>query len=71
MPRPPGGPVPQADVPRSGGTGPRGAAAPRPGDIVTTTVTRAAPHYLLADAAPLAVRRTRAGDAWEDASAAV
>jgi tRNA-2-methylthio-N6-dimethylallyladenosine synthase len=43
---------------------------PRPGDIVTTTVTRAAPHYLLADAAPLAVRRTRAGDAWEAAAAA-
>ena len=38
--------------------------APRPGDIATTTVTRAAPHYLLADAVPLAVRRTRAGDAW-------
>jgi tRNA-2-methylthio-N6-dimethylallyladenosine synthase len=39
--------------------------APRPGDIVTTTVTRGAPHYLLADGAPLEVRRTRAGDAWE------
>ena len=29
------------------------------------TVTRAAPHYLLSDAAPLSVRRTRAGDAWQ------
>jgi tRNA-2-methylthio-N6-dimethylallyladenosine synthase len=37
---------------------------PRPGDIVTVTVTRAAPHYLLSDAPPLSVRRTRAGDAW-------
>ncbi|WP_135459981.1 tRNA (N6-isopentenyl adenosine(37)-C2)-methylthiotransferase MiaB [Mycobacterium sp. DL99] len=35
----------------------------RPGDIVTTTVTGAAPHHLIADA-PLAThRRTRAGDA--------
>jgi tRNA-2-methylthio-N6-dimethylallyladenosine synthase len=34
---------------------------PRPGDIVTVTVTRGAPHYLLADDAPLSVRRTRAG----------
>jgi len=38
---------------------------PRPGDLVTVTVTRAAPHYLVADGAPAAVRRTRAGDAWE------
>jgi tRNA-2-methylthio-N6-dimethylallyladenosine synthase len=38
---------------------------PRPGDVVTVTVTRAAPHYLVADGAPRAVRRTRAGDAWE------
>jgi tRNA-2-methylthio-N6-dimethylallyladenosine synthase len=34
---------------------------PRTGDVVTVTVTRAAPHYLLADDAPLSVRRTRAG----------
>jgi len=39
--------------------------APRPGDIVTTRVTSPAPHYLRADDAPLEVRRTRAGDAWE------
>ena len=39
--------------------------APRPGDIVTVRVTSTAPHYLRADDAPLEVRRTRAGDAWE------
>jgi tRNA-2-methylthio-N6-dimethylallyladenosine synthase len=38
---------------------------PRPGDIVTLRVTSAAPHYLLSDAEPLAVRRTRAADHWE------
>ena len=27
-------------------------SAPRPGDVVTVTVTRAAPHYLIADGAP-------------------
>jgi tRNA-2-methylthio-N6-dimethylallyladenosine synthase len=37
---------------------------PRPGDLVTTVVTRAAPHYLIADGEPLAVRRTGGGDAW-------
>jgi tRNA-2-methylthio-N6-dimethylallyladenosine synthase len=40
-----------------------GDAAPRPGDIVTTTVTGAAPHHLIADAPLLSHRRTRAGDA--------
>ncbi len=35
----------------------------RPGDIVTTTVTSAAPHHLIADGAVLSHRRTRAGDA--------
>jgi tRNA-2-methylthio-N6-dimethylallyladenosine synthase len=44
--------------------------APRPGDVVTVTVTRGAPHYLLSDATPLAIRRTRAGDAWAAAAAA-
>jgi tRNA-2-methylthio-N6-dimethylallyladenosine synthase len=39
--------------------------SPRPGDMVTVSVTRAAPHYLVADGAPLSVRRTRAGDAWQ------
>ena len=47
---------------------PAGALPPcdtavRPGDIVTTTVTGAAPHHLIADAPLLAHRRTRAGDA--------
>jgi tRNA-2-methylthio-N6-dimethylallyladenosine synthase len=37
---------------------------PRPGDVVTTTVTQAAPHYLLADGVPVGLRRTRGGDAW-------
>ena len=53
------------------------AQRPRPGDLVTATVTHAAPHYLIADSAleagaPLragdprfSVRRTRSGDAWE------
>src|SRR5262249_53233906 len=40
-------------------------APPRPGDMVVTTVTSAAPHYLIADGAPLAVRRTPGGDAWQ------
>ena len=35
----------------------------RPGDIVTTTVTGAAPHHLIADGTVLHHRRTRAGDA--------
>src|SRR6266704_336563 len=47
-----------------------GQVAPRPGDVVTVTVTRGAPHYLLSDAAPLSVRRTRAGDAWQAAAEA-
>jgi len=42
--------------------------AVRPGDVVTTTVTRAAPHHLVADGPPLAHRRTRAGDGWEAGS---
>jgi tRNA-2-methylthio-N6-dimethylallyladenosine synthase len=40
-------------------------SGPRPGDVVTTVVTQAAPHYLIADGAPLALRRTRGGDAWQ------
>jgi tRNA-2-methylthio-N6-dimethylallyladenosine synthase len=46
---------------------------PRPGDVVTVTVTDAKPFYLIADStdgAPLQVRRTRAGDAWDRAEAA-
>jgi tRNA-2-methylthio-N6-dimethylallyladenosine synthase len=41
-----------------------GQESPRPGDLVTTVVTRAAPHYLIADNTPLALRRTKGGDAW-------
>ncbi|WP_405112308.1 tRNA (N6-isopentenyl adenosine(37)-C2)-methylthiotransferase MiaB [Micromonospora sp. NBC_01405] len=37
----------------------------RPGDVVHTTVTYAAPHHLNADGEPLSHRRTRAGDAAE------
>ena len=51
---------------------PEGSEVPRPGDIVTVTVTAAAPYHLLADTtdgAPLRIRRTRAGDAWERAEA--
>jgi len=40
-----------------------GSTGVRPGDIVTTVVTDAAPHHLIADGAVLAHRRTRAGDA--------
>jgi tRNA-2-methylthio-N6-dimethylallyladenosine synthase len=42
-----------------------GDTTPRPGDIVETVVTYAAPHHLNADGAPLSHRRTRAGDAHE------
>lgn len=47
---------------------PDGSETPRPGDVVTVTVTHAAPFHLLADStdgSPLRVRRTRAGDAWD------
>lgn len=45
---------------------PAGSERPRPGDIVTATITHAAPFHLIADeTAPLRVRRTRAGDAWD------
>lgn len=40
----------------------------RPGDMVTAEVTYAAPHHLVADRL-VSVRRTRAGDAWEQRSA--
>jgi tRNA-2-methylthio-N6-dimethylallyladenosine synthase len=49
---------------------PAGSEEPRPGDVVTVDITRAAPFHLLADStdgAPLRVRRTRAGDAWDRA----
>jgi tRNA-2-methylthio-N6-dimethylallyladenosine synthase len=37
----------------------------RPGDMATVRVTYAAPHHLIAEEPPTAVRRTRSGDAWE------
>lgn len=50
---------------------PEGGEQPRPGDVVTVEITRGAPSYLLADGnAPLRIRRTRAGDAWDAAQAA-
>ncbi|WP_436790293.1 tRNA (N6-isopentenyl adenosine(37)-C2)-methylthiotransferase MiaB [Yinghuangia sp. YIM S10712] len=36
----------------------------RPGDVATVAITYAAPHHLLAEAPPTAVRRTPAGDVW-------
>ena len=42
-----------------------GTGSVRPGDVVTTTVTGAAPHHLIADGAVRTHRRTRAGDAHE------
>lgn len=50
---------------------PQGAEEPRPGDLVTLTVTEAAPHHLIADPRPeqYSVRRSRAGDAWDRAQA--
>ena len=38
----------------------------RPGDVVTTRVTAAAPHHLLADDGVLSYRATRAGDRHEE-----
>ncbi|CRK55760.1 tRNA-i(6)A37 methylthiotransferase [Alloactinosynnema sp. L-07] len=37
-------------------------ADPRPGDVVETVITYAAPHHLVADGPVLSHRRTRAGD---------
>ena len=51
---------------------PAGSGEPRPGDAVEVEITRAAPFHLIADSvdrAPLRIRRTRAGDAWERAQA--
>ncbi|WOF22019.1 tRNA (N6-isopentenyl adenosine(37)-C2)-methylthiotransferase MiaB [Microbacterium betulae] len=51
---------------------PPGSEHPRPGDVVTVEITHAAPSHLLADSrdgAPLRIRRTRAGDAWDRSQA--
>jgi tRNA-2-methylthio-N6-dimethylallyladenosine synthase len=47
---------------------PQGALTPRPGDVVSVTVTEAKPYFLLADpssAGDYLMRSTRAGDAWD------
>ena len=51
---------------------PEGAIIPRPGDLVTCTITSAAPYHLIADYQPsssFSVRKTIAGDAWDRAEA--
>jgi tRNA-2-methylthio-N6-dimethylallyladenosine synthase len=42
----------------------------RPGDLVEARVTYGSPNYLVADGPLIAVRRTRAGDAWENRTTA-
>ncbi|MEY4293579.1 MAG: hypothetical protein RIR29_229 [Actinomycetota bacterium] len=52
---------------------PAGQEAPRPGDLVTCTITEAAPYHLIADLTDVSnysMRRTIAGDAWDRAEAA-
>jgi tRNA-2-methylthio-N6-dimethylallyladenosine synthase len=47
---------------------PEGTDVPRPGDVVNVSVTRAAPHHLVADSGVqgglFSIRRTAGGDAW-------
>ena len=53
---------------------PADGEVPRPGDVATVRVSYGAPHHLIADlgvGGVYAVRRTRAGDAWEQRQAAV
>ena len=45
-------------------------SASRPGDLITTTVTHAAPHHLVADAGIANVERTAGGDAHDAVAAA-
>jgi tRNA-2-methylthio-N6-dimethylallyladenosine synthase len=47
------------------GAGGQAMAGVRPGDVVETVLTQAAPHHLVADGPLRAHRRTRAGDAFE------
>ncbi|MGZ0711183.1 tRNA (N6-isopentenyl adenosine(37)-C2)-methylthiotransferase MiaB (plasmid) [Coraliomargarita sp. W4R53] len=47
---------------------PADSPRPRPGDVVRVVITHAAPFHLLADSpdgAPLDIRRTLSGDAWD------
>ncbi len=50
---------------------PDGSEIPRPGDMVTVTITEAAGFHLVADVeqGEYALRRTRAGDAWDRSQA--
>ncbi len=50
---------------------PEGSEHPRPGDVVTATITHAAPFHLIAEqhTGSLRIRRTRAGDAWDRSQA--
>ncbi|MFP5313986.1 MAG: tRNA (N6-isopentenyl adenosine(37)-C2)-methylthiotransferase MiaB [Actinomycetes bacterium] len=50
---------------------PGGAETPRPGDLVTVTITEAAAFHLVADppAGEYHLRRSRAGDAWDRSQA--
>jgi tRNA-2-methylthio-N6-dimethylallyladenosine synthase len=50
---------------------PAGSTVPRPGDVVTVTISEASTFHLVADSdgQPLKVRRTRSGDAWDRAEA--
>ncbi len=51
---------------------PDGGQVPRPGDLVTVTITKAAPFHLIADglsAQDYSLRRSRAGDAWDRSQA--
>ena len=46
------------------------AVGVRPGDLVEVEVTYGAPHHLVSDIPVTAVRRTRAGDAWDSRTSA-
>ena len=53
---------------------PEGGETPRPGDLVTLTITETAPFHLISDPASssseeYSVRRSRAGDAWDRSQA--
>jgi tRNA-2-methylthio-N6-dimethylallyladenosine synthase len=51
---------------------PEGSAMPRPGDVVTATITKASTFHLVADTVAggtLDIRRTTAGEAWDRAQA--
>jgi len=47
---------------------PVGSEVPRPGDVVTVEIIEASTFYVIGSA-PLSVRRTRSGDAWDRAEA--